>query len=422
MARSYLLALILRFCFVFYHTNAAIQYCHKDKVVNLCIGIVTTENNQTSGTDVYFTIGYEGSASVGWTAIGFGEVMNGSLMFVIISDRQKHAIVSVRTTQGHFEPQVASEESPSAEILAINSKTDQWQEYSFVCYTCDKWATFDPSRTSQPLIWARGLNQVFESASSDARLQQHDHYSLFWADMTAAGAEPGDATYVPALERTRSNFGTSDSEGSKSGSRDSQFNHNPNFTTSRVHGLLLALAFMAVFPSGAVLLITGYRDAFRYHVSLQILGSISSLIGIVVIAWPAFRNNGLRAFLRSHPTFGTLLMIMLGIQHWLGWRHHRSFSAQQRNTVSTFLHRWNGRLLLLFGALNTAFGLVFSHEQLTGKLLWGILAAIEAILFMIVVPELVRRKTSLIQSPSKGSNGGNDDEQGHLMRSYDSHE
>jgi hypothetical protein len=69
--------------------TAAIQYCHKDELVSMCMGMVTAKNETNSGTDLYVTLGYEGTATTGWMAMGAGEQMAGALMFVVIADQQK---------------------------------------------------------------------------------------------------------------------------------------------------------------------------------------------------------------------------------------------------------------------------------------------------------------------------------------------
>lgn len=66
-------------------------------------------------------------------------------------------------------------------------------------------------------------------------------------------------------------------------------------------------------------------------------------------------------------------------------------------------------------------GIVFAKERAAAKLIWGILAAIEAIIFLIVVPELSRRKRG--QSyilPAKQQ--ANTEERGHLMDTFRSEE
>lgn len=68
---------------------AAIQYCHKDELVNLCLGMAAAKNETSGGTDLFVTLGFEGSATTGWMALGVGEQMAGALMFLMISDQQK---------------------------------------------------------------------------------------------------------------------------------------------------------------------------------------------------------------------------------------------------------------------------------------------------------------------------------------------
>ncbi|KAI1127137.1 CBD9-like protein [Nemania abortiva] len=393
--------------------TAAIQYCHKDELVNMCLGMTTAKNEATSKTDLFMTLGFEGSATTGWMALGIGEQMAGALMFLMISDQQKNVVLSVRTTDGHFQPQLAPEKTPVAEILSVNSQTDTWQEYAFVCYSCDKWATFNPSEKSHPFIWARGLTQKFKTATIDARIRQHDHYSLFWVDMTAGAPAPGEAAAPPALDRSKGSFGASD-YGSPSASSGSSA--DPGFTAARAHGLLLGLAFMVFFPAGAVVLHTGFAKAFEAHVALQLVASLSTFGGVALIAWPIVKNDGFETLLRGHPFFGTVLVILVGIQIWFGWWHHRNFVKLQRKTTPTFVHRWNGRLLLALGTINTAFGILFAKEKAAAKLIWGTLAAVEAIVFLIIVPELVRRKEQLYIPPSKQHDSG--EERGHLLETF----
>lgn len=74
--------------------TAAIQYCHKDELVNLCLGMITAKNETNSGTDLFMTLGFEGSATTGWMALGIGEQMAGALMFLTITDRKKSRHIS----------------------------------------------------------------------------------------------------------------------------------------------------------------------------------------------------------------------------------------------------------------------------------------------------------------------------------------
>ncbi|KAI1172134.1 CBD9-like protein [Nemania sp. FL0916] len=393
---------------------AAIQYCHKDELVNLCLGMVTNKNETSGGTDLLMTLGFEGTATNGWMALGIGEQMAGALMFLFISDQQKNVAVSVRTTDGHFQPKMVPNKTPAAEIVSVNSQTDMWQEYSFVCYACDKWATFSPSEKSHPFLWARSLNHQFKTVALDAPIQQHDHYGNFFADMTTSVVASGKPALPPTLDREKGSLGTSEF-GSPSVTSGSVV--DPGFTAARAHGLLLGLAFMVLFPAGAVVLSTGYAKAFHAHIALQIVASLATFAGVGVMLWPIIKSDGLERLLEGHPMLGIFLIVVVAAQIGLGWWHHQNFVKLQRKTIPTLMHRWNGRLLLLLGAINTAFGLIFAQERAAGKLIWGIIAAIEAIVFLILVPELSRRK-KMISYPLPTKKEDYSEEQGLLEESH----
>ncbi|KAJ8129983.1 hypothetical protein O1611_g3645 [Lasiodiplodia mahajangana] len=180
---------------------------------------------------------------------------------------------------------------------------------------------------------------------------------------------------------------------------------------------------MVFFPAGAVVLQSGFTKAFEAHVALQLLASLSTFGGVALIAWPILKNDGahldyfqFETLLKGHPFFGTVLVALVGVQIWFGWWHHRNFVKLQRKTMPTFIHRWNGRLLLALGTVNTAFGIIFAKERAPAKLIWGTLAAIEAIIFLIVVPELIRRKEQFYIPPAKQHVEG--EERGHLLETF----
>lgn len=106
--------------------------------------------------------------------------------------------------------------------------------------------------------------------------------------MTAGILAPGEVAVPPTLDRSKGSFGASDF-GSPSGGSESDI--DPGFTAARAHGLLLGLAFMVFFPTGAVLLKSGFTKAFRAHVALQLMASLSAFGGVALIAWPIVKNN-----------------------------------------------------------------------------------------------------------------------------------
>lgn len=68
---------------------AAVQFCHVDQEVELCLALETRENSTTNMMDFYITMGANGDLGRGWVAAGLGTGMAGSLVFLMFSDEQK---------------------------------------------------------------------------------------------------------------------------------------------------------------------------------------------------------------------------------------------------------------------------------------------------------------------------------------------
>lgn len=66
------------------------------------MAMVTAKNETSSGTDLYVTLGYEGTATAGWMAVGAGEQMAGALMFLVIADKKKGLRTSVASVEGEM--------------------------------------------------------------------------------------------------------------------------------------------------------------------------------------------------------------------------------------------------------------------------------------------------------------------------------
>src|ERR1700761_3613182 len=87
-----------------------VQYCklaphdRPNEEVNFCLGALMYQNASTDSHDMYLTFTFrrqEGHA-LGWTAVGPGTIMQGSIMFIVYGDPLSHEspIVSIRTTAG----------------------------------------------------------------------------------------------------------------------------------------------------------------------------------------------------------------------------------------------------------------------------------------------------------------------------------
>ena len=77
-----------------------------------------------------------------------------------------------------------------------------------------------------------------------------------------------------------------------------------------------------------------------------------------------------------HPVIGIVVFILLLIQPVLGVWHHRNFRIFKRRTLSSHLHLWDGRIIIILGIVNGGLGLHIAHAEDTAKLAYTIVAAI----------------------------------------------
>ncbi|KAI1379813.1 hypothetical protein F4677DRAFT_464052 [Hypoxylon crocopeplum] len=365
--------------------SAVVQYCAKNtqQGVDFCVSIASYRNDSTHGLDLYLTLGVLDRPGEGWMAVGIGELMAGSLMFVIATDENEQTIVSARTTRGHFSPEPSPELVPHSTVVSVNSATRGWRETSFTCYSCDNWAGLQLESVNHPWIWAYNGYQKNEHADESFGLQMHNSIGFFYVNMTGVEGNTSEPAGPPPLDRSTGSHGASSTPLTNEPTPKSSFSSARGW-----HGFLLCVAFMVLYPGGAVISILKRRNWFRMHVGMQILGSVACLVGVALQAWPLGRAGMWRRILDAHPFLGTLLVCLVLAQLALGHWHHVEFSRKDKKMAITSLHVWNGRLILVSGALNTFMGLMYAGASGTLKYFWGFFAVFEVVLFLVVLPRL----------------------------------
>jgi hypothetical protein len=118
-----------------------------------------------------------------------------------------------------------------------------------------------------------------------------------------------------------------------------------------LHGLLMILAFVLLYPLGTYLLRSGRPTAFNFHWTVQALGSIAVAIGAVI---GYFNSHGISIW---HQFFGIAIVLSLGAQVLLGWRHHMHFVTTKTKNWLSPAHIWLGRVALPAGFINIVSGL-----------------------------------------------------------------
>ncbi|KUJ21017.1 uncharacterized protein LY89DRAFT_729819 [Mollisia scopiformis] len=337
---------------------------------DFCVSLATYDDPTFSKQDFIITFNRTQHAATGWSSVGIGNQMNGSIIFLLYGDPNSISppTLSTNTRVGIHIGYVEAQWSASSHE---GSKT---ATASFVCYGCNAWFYADRSAITPvlPFIWAANTEQDLSVSdyASDANLIMHNHYGSFDMDMTK------EMSIVPKLlPDTISNF----LRPSPPAAPNSPNNDNPTiFVPDKhriwlLHGLCLAAAFFVLLPLGTIFIRTGSPHAFYLHLGLQIIGSISALVGMIV---GFFLSTSVHTW---HQYIGLGLGLAMLAQLRLGFQRHRVFVSKKVNTWMGNTHIWIGRCILFGGSVNVVLGLTLSDYTIhlkTGFTIAGVMNAL----------------------------------------------
>jgi hypothetical protein len=129
-----------------------------------------------------------------------------------------------------------------------------------------------------------------------------------------------------------------------------------------VHAIVLIVAFLIVFPLGALSI--GLLKSVKIHMILQTVGLVLGVIGAASGFYLSTIYNRSKHFSSGHQIIGLLLVVIL-VGQWLGgFLHHRYFAKSGlpwMNGLPIKGHRMvMGPLILVLGLINGAVGFRFA--------------------------------------------------------------
>lgn len=122
-----------------------------------------------------------------------------------------------------------------------------------------------------------------------------------------------------------------------------------------LHGLLMTLSFLVLYPLGAHLIRSGRATAFNLHWTTQSLATLSVLIGAGIGFW---QSHGISV---AHQFIGLAVVAALLAQVALGWHHHRLYLRLKRKTGFSRAHVLLGRTVMGAGLVNLVMGLLLAQ-------------------------------------------------------------
>jgi hypothetical protein len=121
------------------------------------------------------------------------------------------------------------------------------------------------------------------------------------------------------------------------------------------HGILAALAFVILFPSGAIVLrLAHFPGVIWLHAAFQIFAYLVYIAGFGLGVYAALEMDLMNDY---HPILGVCILLAILIMPVLGQVHHKMFKKYGHRTGWSYAHIWVGRIAITLGIINGAMGL-----------------------------------------------------------------
>lgn len=157
---------------------------------------------------------------------------------------------------------------------------------------------------------------------------------------------------------------------------------------ARVHGSLASIAFLVLFPTGAILIrLASFPNLVWVHAALQVLSYVvfvaAAGLGIhLAIYWDHLS--------KAHPIIGLLLLSALFFQAPAGISHHLLFKKKKKRTAISYYHIYAGRIIIILGMINGGLGLELGLVKSGYRAAYGIVAGVMGVAYItsIVIGEM----------------------------------
>ncbi|KAG9568841.1 CBD9-like protein, partial [Aureobasidium melanogenum] len=283
-----------------------------------------------------------------WIAVGTGTEMQDSMMFIVYGDKTKHgATLSTRYSTGENEPKYMSNMNPESNAIhesgfftvdAHYQNSSSWMQHHI-----------DMSSSEQPFIFALGPKLSHSNGGSPtATIQRHVVYGRFTMDMTKAVSDSAPSANGDNGAWIRS--GASEAYGVSS----------DYDVGSAIHAVVMCLAFVIVFPLGALLL---RFISVRVHYMVQLAASILVIIGLGTGVYISMEYNRTKNYNTAHQIIGLIVFVGVAIQLILGTVHHVIYKRTRRSTKLGKIHLYLGPVVLVLGIINAPLGTVVGQRK-----------------------------------------------------------
>lgn len=170
------------------------------------------------------------------------------------------------------------------------------------------------------------------------------------------------------------------------------------------HGVLAALAFVILFPAGAIAIrLASFPGIVWLHAAFQVFAYLVYIAAFGLGVYIATQMNLLDHY---HPIIGIVVFVLIFLQPIFGFLHHAMFKKYNSRTLWSYVHIWLGRAAITLGIINGGLGLQLA-DSMNRSSKGGIIAyaVIAALVWLVWVAAMVigerRRKRAAANAPPK---------------------
>ncbi|KAK4168211.1 hypothetical protein QBC43DRAFT_296882 [Cladorrhinum sp. PSN259] len=318
-----------------------------------------------SNSDIYFSLA--AASSLKWAGVGLGSSeMKGALYLIIYSSASgTNVTLSARTASDHVEP--VHDSRFNIEALEGTGLANGTMNFSGRCTNCRSWSgggSIDVASDAQDCIFALAPGGPMKSDDPTAPLNYHTVYGSFSINLEQATSSVASPPLL-RLPDSRS------STGSALLSSDS----TQNWITI-IHAVVMIVCFIGLLPLGVIFLRVMCR--VRWHAVNQSLALVGIVIGAGLGIYDSMRYNRSKKFNTAHQIIGLLVTILMVVQFFLGFVHHRIYKQTHQTTRFAPIHVWLGRIVIVVAVVVAFLGFPLALSE-NGQIILAVVVVIVAI-------------------------------------------
>jgi hypothetical protein len=352
---------------------------------DVCFAVNVPQQSASSASgDIFFQL--SAPTTYSWVALAQGTAMNNANMFVMHSSADgTNVTLSARNTSGHVMPTHNS----AAEVYLMEGSgiSDGKMTANVRCANCNSWSTGSMSLQDSTSDWLYAYHQgaSINSDDTNAVISQHDRHGNFHWDLSRATGGSSANPFTLAATTTNS---------SSSSNAWQQMSTQSQNRFAQAHGALAGIAFVAIFPIGAILVrLASFSGLAWIHGGLQIFGYVLFIAAAGIGIYMANASDRLD---EAHVGIGLLLLVVLFFMPIVGTIHHKVYKKVQKRTLWSYGHMFTGRIGIILGIANGGSGLQLAGASRSSIIAYGVIAGLMGLIYIAAIAfgELKRGRKS----------------------------